>query len=121
MRGREEGQAAAELVALLPCLAAVLAAAWQLVLAGHAAWAVTAAARAAARASAVGTDPVRAARSHLPGRLERGLRIRRGAGGAIELSLRVPTVVPAIDLGRVHAEARFEPQSAAPRPGEPAP
>src|SRR5688572_8171086 len=73
--GGEAGQATVELVALLPLLVVVLAGAWQAVLAGQAAWAAGAAARAAARAHAVGTDPTRAARTHLPGSLERGLRV----------------------------------------------
>src|SRR5687768_9421448 len=73
--GGEAGQATVELVALLPLLAVVLAGAWQAVLAGQAAWAAGAAARAAARAHGVGTDPTRAARTHLPGSLERGLRV----------------------------------------------
>jgi hypothetical protein len=110
MRSRDDGQATIELVALLPCLAAVLAVAWQLVLAGHATWAVTAAARAAARAGAVGGDPEAAARAHLPARLERGLAVRRRPDGAVEVGLRIPAVAPAIRLGRVHAEARFAPQ-----------
>ena len=53
---RTEGQAAAELVALLPLAALLLAGAWQLAIAGHAAWAAGSAARAAARAAAVGAD-----------------------------------------------------------------
>jgi len=107
---RADGQATVELVALLPCLAAVLAVAWQLVLAGHATWAAAAAARAAARAAAVGGDPEAGARAHLPARLEHGLEVRRHAGGAVEVGLRIPAVVPALRLGRVHAEARFAPQ-----------
>src|SRR6266545_6298338 len=72
---REHGQAAAELVALLPLLIGVLACAWQVVLAGHAVLAAGAAARAAARAQAIGLDAGAAARAHLPTHLERGLRV----------------------------------------------
>ena len=57
MREPEHGQAAVELVSLLPLVAAVLALAWQLALCGHAAWAASAAAGAAARAAAEGGDP----------------------------------------------------------------
>ena len=109
----DSGQASVELVALLPLLAVLLALAWQAVLAGHAAWAATAAARAAARAAALGGDPAVAARAHLPAALERGLRVSRGTHGAIDLSLRVPTVIPAIRLGRVAATGRFRPQDPA--------
>ena len=58
----QRGQATVELVALLPVLAALLAALWQAVLAGQAVWAATTAARAAARADAVGADAARAPR-----------------------------------------------------------
>ena len=51
--GRDEtGQAGVELVGVLPVVALLCALVWQLALAGHAAWAVSSAARAAARASA---------------------------------------------------------------------
>ena len=86
--GSEAGQATVELVALLPLLVVVLAGAWQAVLAGQAAWAAGAAARAAARAHAVGTDPTRAARTHLPGSLERGLRVTAGSDGDVEVRAR---------------------------------
>lgn len=106
----EAGQAAVELVALLPCAAALLLALWQLVLAGHAAWAATAAARAAARAHAVGTDARRAAREHLPGSLERGLQIRTSADGDVRLAVRIPTLPGMPELGHARATARFAPQ-----------
>jgi Flp pilus assembly protein TadG len=108
MRG-SHGQAAVELVALLPLVAAVLAVAWQIALAGHAAWAASAAARAAARAAAVGGDPRAAARAHLPRRLEGGLRVRE-TGGRVTVSLRRPSVLPSLRLGRSSADAAFPQQ-----------
>jgi hypothetical protein len=107
MRADEQGQATAELAALLPCVVAVLAVAWQIVVAGHAAAAAATAARAAARAEAVGADPRAAALDHLPPRLERGLEIRRTRDHGVTVSLRVPTVIGGISLGRVHARARL--------------
>jgi Flp pilus assembly protein TadG len=107
----EAGQAAIEVVAVLPMLAVVLAGAWQAVLAGNAAWAATAAARAAARAHAVGADPTRAARSHLPGSLERGLRVTTGTQGAVEVRIRIPSLPGLPSPGHASAGARFEPQS----------
>jgi hypothetical protein len=101
----EDGQAAVELAALLPWLAAVLLVAWQLVLAGDARSSAAVAARAAARAVAVGADPTTAARERLPERLRRGLRVRAGEGGAVSVSVRVPALAAPLDLGRVHAEA----------------
>jgi hypothetical protein len=106
------GQAAVEFVVLLPCFVALLAALWQLALVGYAQWAVRAAARAAARAQAVGSDPARAARDHLSGSLEPGLRVspERG-GGDVRVAVRVPRLPGLPSLGHVHASAHFEPQS----------
>jgi hypothetical protein len=106
-----DGQAAVELVALLPIIAALLAGLWQAALAGHAAWAANAAARAAARAHAVGADPRKAARDHLPGSLEPGLRLNTLRDGEVELSVRVPRLPGLPALGRASATARFAPQS----------
>jgi hypothetical protein len=108
--GAQDGQATVELVALLPCVAALLLALWQLALAGHAAWAATAAARAAARAHAVGADPRRAARDHLPARLERGLEVATTSGGDARIAIRIPTLPGIPSLGRARATAHFEPQ-----------
>jgi hypothetical protein len=108
---RQSGQASVELVALLPLIAALLALAWQLVLAGHAEWAAGAAARAAARAHAVGGDPRAAARGHLPHRLERDLRLKVHPGGTVEVSLPIPAVLAAVRLGRAEASAHFVPQA----------
>jgi TadE-like protein len=101
----EDGQAAVELAALLPWIAAVLLVAWQFVLVGDAKSSAAVAARAAARAAAVGGDPELAARERLPKRLRRGLRVRAGSGGAVSVSVRVPALATALALGRVHAEA----------------
>jgi hypothetical protein len=109
--GSEAGQATVELVALLPLLVVVLAGAWQAVLAGQAAWGAGAAARAAARAHAVGTDPTRAARTHLPGSLERGLRVTAGSDGGVEVRVRIPPLPGLPSPGHANAGARFEPQS----------
>src|SRR4051812_36154076 len=105
------GQATVELVVLLPCLVAVIAALWQLALVGYASWAVHAAARAAARAHAVGGDPARAARDHLAAALEPGLRVASAAGGDVRVSVRVPRLPGLPSPGHVHASAHFEPQS----------
>jgi hypothetical protein len=100
-------------VALLPLLMLLLAGAWQFVLAGDALWHARVAARAAARAQAVGADPRTAARAHLPARLERALRVRAGTGGDVRISLHVPAVLGVLDLGRVSATAHFEAQGGA--------
>jgi hypothetical protein len=90
---RERGQATVELVAALPLVLAVGAIAWQLVLAGQAVWLTADAARAGARADAVGADPGRAARSVLPRSLERGLRVEPRSGGGVRVYARVPLLL----------------------------
>lgn len=106
----ERGQAAVELVALLPLVGLLAALLWQALLAGETVWLSGGAARAAARAAAVGSDPLAAARAVLPARLEPGLRVRREASGAIALTLRVPAAVGGGTIAPVTARARFEAQ-----------
>lgn len=90
----EQGQASVELVAVLPLVLLVGAVAWQLAITGHAAWTCAHAARAAARAEAVGRDGRAAARSVLPEALVRGMRVRRRRGGGVSVKLRVPLLLP---------------------------
>ena len=99
-------------MALLPLVLVVVALLWQLALAGHATWAAGAAARAAARADAVGHDADRAARDALPADLRPGLRVSAAADGAVRVHVRIPAVAPALDLGRASAEAHFPEQDA---------
>ena len=64
---------------LLPLLVVVARGAWQAVAGRSRAWAATRRGSSAPRVrSAVGSDPARAARAHLPGSLERGLRVTAG-------------------------------------------
>jgi hypothetical protein len=107
---RTEGQAAAELVALLPLAALLVAGAWQLAVAGHAAWAADAAARAAARAAAVGDDARAAARRELPGRLGRDVRVREPGAGTVEVTVPIPRVLGLPLLGHTTGTAHFRPQ-----------
>jgi pilus assembly protein CpaE len=93
----ERGQASVELVAAVPLVLLGAALAWQLALAGHAAWLCAHAARAAARADAVGRSAEAAARSALPRSLERGLSVERLRGGGVRVSTRVPLL---LDAGR---------------------
>lgn len=111
-RDGERGQAAVELVALLPLVVVVAALLWQLALAGHATWAAGAAARAAARAAAVGHDAPQAARDALPADLQRGLEVFPAADGAIRVEVEIPAVAPGLDLGRASARAHFPEQEA---------
>ena len=107
---RAEGQAAVELIALLPLAALLIASAWQLALAGHAIWAADTAARAAARAAAVGADARTAATRALPGSLARGARVRDHGDGRVEVTVRIPPVLGLPRLGHASASAHFRPQ-----------
>ncbi len=104
------GQATVELVALLPLVGLLAALLWQALLAGETVWLSGGAARAAARAAAIGADPVDAARAVLPARIERGLRVERERDGGIALVLRVPAVLGGGTLASVTTRARFEAQ-----------
>ena len=89
----ERGQASVELLGALPALMLAGALAWQLALAGHAAWLCAGAARTAARAQLVGRDARAAARSALPRSLERGMKVSERPGGGVNVRLRVPLLV----------------------------
>ena len=111
MRNDQSGQAAVELVALLPVLVALLAGVWQVALVAHASWSAGAAARAAARAHALGLDVRAAARAHLAPGLERGLVVREAArAGEVTVTVRVPSLIGAARLGRVSATSAFAAQ-----------
>jgi TadE-like protein len=107
----EHGQATVEFVGVLPLIAVLAFAAWQAAVAGQAMWLAGAAARAAARAEALGRDPEPAARSALPPRLAEGLRVRVRSGGGVTVSVRIPAVLGDGSLGRTAAAARFVPQA----------
>jgi len=106
----EWGQASVELVAVIPVLVAVCLALWQGLVYGQAAWLAGAAARAAARAEAVGGDTAAAARSRLPAALRHGLRVTTGRDGDVAVRVRVPLVVTGAALGTVSAQAQMESQ-----------
>jgi hypothetical protein len=108
----DDGQAAVELVAVLPIVVLLAAVLWQAVVAGQAAWVAGSAARAAARATAVGGDATHAARRALPESLERDLRVKTDdADGQAEVRVRVPLVIGGGRLTTISAKARFAPQA----------
>ena len=104
------GQATVELVALLPILVVLGMGVWQVAVAGHAVWAAGAAARAAARAEAVGGDAEAAARRLLPGRVRRAAEVESGDGGEVRVEVPIPAVVGGGSLFTTTARARFQPQ-----------
>jgi pilus assembly protein CpaE len=87
---QERGQASVELVAVLPAALLIGAVVWQLAVAGQTAWLTANAARVAARAEAVGANARAAARSALPGSLERSAEIERAGGGRVRVSVGIP-------------------------------
>ncbi len=108
--GSEGGQASVELVVLLPIIALLVGFVWQLAVAGQAMWLAGSAARAAARADAVGADAARAARGVLPEPLEKGMRLRKRGDGVVQVTLPVRSVLVGRRLITVASTARFEPQ-----------
>lgn len=92
----ERGQAAVSLIASLPFAALLLLICCQLAMAGHAQWSAGVAARAAARASLIGSPAPQAARRALPAYLRDGLEVRRGPDGRAEVEVRVPALVPGL-------------------------
>ena len=99
----EDGQATVELVAIAPLLAAVTLGCWQAVVAAQCWWLAGVGARAAARADAVGRNPLAAARSSVPPGRRREISVESGAGGRLTVRLAVPPVVGALRLGAVSA------------------
>jgi hypothetical protein len=105
------GQASVEVVALLPLLGVLLGVLWQAAVAGQAVWLAGSAARAAARATALGSDAPAAARRVLPERLERGLVIRRlGPDEGVRVAIAVPAVLGGGRLITVSASALLQHQ-----------
>src|SRR5436190_16744919 len=94
-RTSECGQASVELLGAVPAVLLVGLLVWQLAVAGQAAWLCANAARAAARAEAVGRNGPAAARSALPRSLERGLKVDSAAGGAVRVRMRIPLLIRA--------------------------
>jgi hypothetical protein len=108
----ERGQATVELVALLPLVAVLAGLLWQAVVAGQAVWLAGSAARAAARASAIGGDARAAAQHVLPQRLRRGLVVRRQPGDdGVRVAIAIPAIIGAKRLGTVSARARLQDQT----------
>ncbi len=103
------GQASVEMIALLPLIALVVAVLWQMVLAGQAAWSSAGAARAAARAQAVGGNVLSAARGALPESLRDGVRVT-AVGEGVRVGVRVPLLLTGSHLMTIDSQAALPPQ-----------
>ena len=105
----QRGQASVELVALLPLLAFIALLLWQAILFASAAWSSAGAARAAARAQAVGADALQAARLAVPGELRGGVSVR-AAGDGVRVGIAVPVVLTGLRLGTIDSRAQLPSQ-----------
>jgi pilus assembly protein CpaE len=111
-RGGDRGQIALETLGMTPIILITLILVWQAVLAGYTFTLAGDAADKAARAAAVGDDPLAAARSDLPGAWADSLsdpEVTRADGTVeVDLSIKVPVLFPgAIDFWvPVHGHAR---------------
>jgi pilus assembly protein CpaE len=104
-RRAEGGQAAVELVAVVPLLLVSVLAVAQLAVAGYAFWSAGDAARAGARAAYVGGDSVAAARSAVPSWLERRARVT--GDGPVVVELEAPALIPGAPGIPVRAQAEL--------------
>ena len=103
----QNGQASAELVAIVPLLVLVVAAAAQFAAAGWALWSAASAARAGARAAHVGGDPERVARDALPKPLRKDAEIDDDED--LRVRLEAPGLVPGLPRIGVSAAANLDP------------
>ncbi|MDX6690344.1 MAG: hypothetical protein QOG15_1801 [Solirubrobacteraceae bacterium] len=111
---RDSGQATVELVALLPLVAVLAGILWQAAIVGQAIWLSGSAARAAARASAIGADAGRAARGVLPARLEHGLVVSERQGethDGVRVAIHIPAIVGGATLATISVRARLRRQT----------
>jgi hypothetical protein len=102
----EEGTASVELVAVVPFLLLAVLAVAQVSLAGQALWSASVAARAGARAEAVGGDPAAAARAALPASMRARAKIDDEEG--VEVRVEVPRLIPSLPPVRVGAGSSLE-------------
>lgn len=103
LRGRS-GQAAVELVAVLPLVGLAAALCFHLALAGWGLWSAAEAARAGARAAAVGSKAHQVAIGALPAALRGQATVDFNAGRA-RVSVAAPTLLPGVSLPRLSVEA----------------
>jgi Flp pilus assembly protein TadG len=114
MHGRrdERGQAAIELVALLPVLALVVLLVWQISAAGHTWIVAQSAARAGSRAAEVGAPARDAARAVMPRSSGRPIRVTESTvkgSRRVVVSARAPTFLPGVETRfRIEAQARVD-------------
>ena len=105
-RLNQRGTVSVELVATLPFLGLALLAAAQIAIAGAALWSAAVAARAGARAEAVGAKAAPAAWRALPPPLRGGSEI--SDSGGVEVRVRVPALLPGLPRVAVGAVSSLD-------------
>ncbi|MEQ8834451.1 MAG: hypothetical protein RIB67_08395 [Miltoncostaeaceae bacterium] len=96
-RSASSGQAAVELLALVPAVAVLALVGWQIVVGAHAWLHAAGAARAGERGALVGADPAEAARAAVPEGWGRRLAITPAAGERpLRVHVRIPAVLPGL-------------------------
>ncbi|MFN8152500.1 MAG: hypothetical protein U0R24_15430 [Solirubrobacterales bacterium] len=103
-----DGQAAVSLVAVIPGLVILALVAAQFALAGHAALSAANAARAAARASYIGSDPADAARAALPPSFRERAEVS-ARGDRAEVEVEAPRALPFFPVIDVTGTAQLAP------------
>lgn len=110
LRSRESGQATVEFLAVVPLVFLLGWGVWQAALAGITAERAARIAHNAARAQAVGGAPANEVKRLLPKSLARSARITQ-TDSKVTVRLRVPSVIPGLQLGTVSATAAFPRQT----------
>lgn len=93
-----------EFVAVLPILGLTAVLVFHLAIAGWSLWSAAEAARAAARAAAVDSNPRQVALAALPTVFRERASVRLDSG-RVEVGVAVPTLVPGVSLPKVMVEA----------------
>jgi hypothetical protein len=106
-RGDDRGQAAVEFAGLISIVVVCFLAALQLLLAGYCVVVQDGAVRAAAEANAQGGDPDGAARAAMPGWLADRADPAVVAGERVEIGVRVPSLLPGLDIAKINRSAVF--------------
>lgn len=104
-RRRPRGQAAVELVALLPLLALAGLFTWWLIATGHLLTVTVAGARAGARAAEVGIPPADGVRAAMPRALARRVEVTAPAAARVRVVVAVPRPAGIPVRAEIQAEA----------------
>ncbi len=106
--GGQRGSVSIEFIGLIPALILVTLIAGQGVITGYSLWSAAISARAAARATHVGTSPQTAGMRALPTLLRADARVTSLASSVVEVAVYVPRLIPVLPRYRVRAATSME-------------